>query len=197
MYLNITTFCITLSFLLVLVISTKTQKPAPLTKRRFIPKKTACDLNQLCTNSTAYPKLAIKRLLKRNKKQFGYLAGSVIAPAFDFTSDLLRAPEVEENMCRTKKISMTPKVAFDIKKNRKFIVNVEDFQQIITYETCIDLGESCFGNSAIPNDFETLCKQAYTVVRLLSVTHTGKLEYSYFPVPSTCVCSYRKLNDYG
>nr|WMZ41601.1 spaetzle-4 protein [Altica viridicyanea] len=166
-------------------------------KKKFIPKKHTCKPDQPCTKTPSYPKIAIKKMLNRNKG-FQFLSGSVIEPLNETVILNYRAPaDQEENMCKTRKVSMLPKTAFDTKKKLKYIVNVDDMKQVITYETCVDAGNSCYGNENWPNDIETFCKQSYAVIRLLSVSHAGKLEYAYFPVPSNCVCSYRKQFTYN
>ncbi|KAG5874016.1 hypothetical protein JTB14_025798 [Gonioctena quinquepunctata] len=163
-----------------------------IVKKKFIPKKIICEPDRLCTNTTLYPKGAIKKLLQKNKKKYAHLSGSVIKPTDEMIPQV-RSEYIDSNVCRTRQISKRPLVAFDAKMKQKFIVNVEGYQQIVTYETCVDENSACFGNDHWPNDFQTFCKQAYSMVRLVAVNHSGKLEYAYFPVPSNCVCAYKKL----
>ncbi|CAH1154872.1 unnamed protein product [Phaedon cochleariae] len=177
-------------------------KCEPLTKtimkKKFIPKKTSCDSDHLCTQTEFYPTRAINKMIssKKNKNKFAHLRGNVIEPTNDVISVNARSPEdfADKNMCQTRRTSKIPMVAFDTKKRQKFIVNTKSYQQIVIYETCKEPEGPCYGNDSLPYDIQTFCKQAYSIVRLVSVSHTGQLEYGYFPVPSNCVCSYKTTN---
>nr|XP_023015337.1 uncharacterized protein LOC111504858 [Leptinotarsa decemlineata] len=171
-----------------------TMKTKTTIKKKFIPKKSICDTDMLCTNTTFYPKTAIMKLIKRNKNKFAHLSGNVIKPTEEIVPRIKSVDEyIDSNVCRTRRVSKLPLIAFDAKMKQKFIVNVKGYQQIVSYEICVDENSVCFGNDQWPNDFTTFCKQAYSLVRLVAVSHSGKLEYGYFPIPSNCVCSYRKL----
>ncbi|XP_018564217.1 neurotrophin 1-like [Anoplophora glabripennis] len=161
----------------------------------FVPKH-HCNMGMLCNTTKNYPEQEIQRLVERNKKKFAPLSGSVIEPADQLVPQIRNSVEEYEemNMCRTKRVTVMPKTGFDVNMKLRYIVNVQGFEQVLTYETCVDASSECFGNELLPNDFKTFCKQTYNIVRLVSINNSGKLEYGRFTVPSSCVCSYRRDN---
>ncbi|KAJ8985636.1 hypothetical protein NQ317_015132, partial [Molorchus minor] len=163
--------------------------------RLFAPKH-HCNVGEvLCNTTKFYPEKEIKKILGRNRRKFEPLSGPVIEPG-----DLVQMPQIknsldeyqEVNMCRTRTVTVVPKTGFDVDMKLRYIVNVEGFQQALTYETCLDANQDCFGSDLLPFDYKTLCKQTYNIVRLVSLSEAGKLEYGRFTVPSNCVCSYKK-----
>ncbi|CAG9857630.1 unnamed protein product [Phyllotreta striolata] len=177
--------------------SAKSTRLKPHKTAKFVPKKTTCKSKDLCNEAPDYPAEDMARLLRKHRKKLQYLPGTVVKTLGDkHPRPVLRSPDVGENLCRTMRYSVIPKIAYDTQNRPKYIVNVANFTQIIKYETCVNENESCYGNEVWPDAMRTFCKRAYTVIRLLSVSHSGKMQYAYFPVPSNCVCSYLKTIPY-
>ncbi|CAH1107557.1 unnamed protein product [Psylliodes chrysocephalus] len=196
MYLKLYFFLLVCTSLWIFVVTMNT-KIRPI-KKKFIPRQnTLCPPNEPCDKTPGYPLRAITALLKRNKKKIEFLSGTAMQPLNEAT---FRSPEDPENLCKTRRYSVAPKTAPDIQNNTKFIVNVEGFKQLVTYENCMrekDGSEkACTGYEFWPNDFKTTCRQAHTVIRMLSLTYSGKMDYAYFPIPSGCYCAYTKLNKF-
>lgn len=82
----------------------------------------------------------MEKLLKKNKKRFNQLSGSVVEPAKVNLEPQLRLLEnedyQEENMCRTKKVTVAPRVGIG-RHSRVYIANTEKFQQTVVYEICV------------------------------------------------------------
>lgn len=81
----------------------------------------------------------MKKLLKKNNKKFNLLSGSIVEPAkasFEPQLKLLEEDYQEENMCRTKKVTVAPKVGVG-RNSRVFIANTPEFQQTVVYEICV------------------------------------------------------------
>ncbi|KAG5870859.1 hypothetical protein JTB14_029976 [Gonioctena quinquepunctata] len=102
----------------------------------FKPRE-KCYPDMFCTNSTFYPREAIKQLLKekKNRRKFSHLSGSVIQPS-DHFSPKARDSLVYTNFCQTRAITKMPDIALDAKMNPKYIVNTEEYRQTVTYKTC-------------------------------------------------------------
>ncbi|KAJ8937360.1 hypothetical protein NQ314_011905 [Rhamnusium bicolor] len=82
----------------------------------------------------------IRRIVERNRKKYAPLYGAVIEPAENGLFPQIRnaAEEFEEiNMCRTRKVTVMPKTGFDVNMKLRYIVNVDGFEQVLTYETCV------------------------------------------------------------
>lgn len=163
------------------------KQPGKKLRTKFIPKSSCGEA--VCNNTVTYPDNLIQKLVRKRKYLKLFSKVALIEPAANQMLPTLRGPE-PNNLCRTKTITIFPKVAFDVASNQwRYIVNIKDFEQTLVYETCVDEGKTCIDKEILPYDFHTFCKQKYNVVRLVSVTNNGKLEYGKFQVPSTCVCS--------
>lgn len=111
--------------------------------KQFQPARTACgtgnSLQLICNSTTNYPEKKFKRLLKKNKKIFEKLRGSVVQPdKNDFVPKLRAWDSIEEgNVCRTRKVTMSPTVGFGPKMEAKYIANIPEFEQVVEYELCV------------------------------------------------------------
>ncbi|XP_060526945.1 uncharacterized protein LOC132702377 [Cylas formicarius] len=171
--------------------------PTEIKKRRskhvkFVPEydRTSCYPFGLCNETAAYPEEHIEKLVKKikNKKLLQLFNESLVESLEKVPKTEFREPSLTENLCRTKRVSVLPKTAKTVDNKLRFVVNVQGLSQSLIYETCVDEGADCIDNKMFPYNFQTVCKQKYSVVRLMSVNETGKLEYGRFLVPSTCAC---------
>ncbi|KAL1506147.1 hypothetical protein ABEB36_005564 [Hypothenemus hampei] len=164
--------------------------------RKFIPKirKTSCTGLEICNDSNSYPTKRIQKLVKRKKNLPFFSTLNLIEPADDVPVPSLRDSPEMKNLCRTRTLTMVPKTGFDHQsQEHRYIVNVKDHVQTVVYETCVNPKEQeCKIDLKNPYEYHTGCVQKYNMVRLVSLTKTGNLEYGKFMVPSTCVCSYFK-----
>ncbi|CAG9773001.1 unnamed protein product [Ceutorhynchus assimilis] len=170
------------------------------TKNRFKPKfnPSSCTFSLgICNRTDAYPINAIQRLVKRKKNLQLFSKVSLIEPASDFPLPQVRNTIEPDNLCRTQTVTILPKVGYDLQSGEhRFIINIKDYVQTVVYETCVKPDEECIGADSFPFGFRTLCKQKNNIVRLVSLTSKGNIEYGKFMVPSTCICSYyRDINN--
>lgn len=99
-----------------------------------------CQPHELCEQVKNYPLKEITRMLKKNKR-FNLLSGSVVEPV---KTKVFLEPQLkhidesyqEENMCRTKKVTVLPRIGIGRRKSF-FIVNTPEFHQTVEYETCV------------------------------------------------------------
>lgn len=148
----------------------------------------------LCSNVANYPNISVKNIITK-RKEFHHLFGSVIEP-YTPPSLLERSPilndvEDEQNMCPVLTYTLRPQTALNKNTKRVVIVNVDDFKQEVSFEVCVP-NAKCFMDDHKPLFYETFCKQQYTLIRLVAVAESGDLILDSVPIPSSCVCSYRR-----
>ncbi|XP_044756477.1 protein spaetzle-like [Coccinella septempunctata] len=177
---------------LLMVCQAKRSTPSRiLRKRSFKPKDVDEDCKGIeCTSPSRYPERQINKLARRLRIES---FGKVFEPTKMFDIKL-RSPFDEEddegeNVCAFREVTIFPKTAKDEDYKLRFIVNTKEHQQGITYQLCTSK-ESFINRMLLGYYF--FCKQNYSTVRLLYLTEDGQLEYGKFPVPSACVCSYKK-----
>ncbi|ENN71706.1 uncharacterized protein LOC109543982 [Dendroctonus ponderosae] len=162
-------------------------------KDKFSPKiVSTCNALEICNETRTYPFKVIQRLVKRKKNLPLFSKVSLIEPADDVPIPKLRGPGMEpNNLCKTKTITVLPKAGYDHNSGeQRFIINIKDYVQSVVYETCAEPNQECIDPKMLPFGFRTLCRQKYNIVRLVSLSSDGKVDYGKFMVPSTCVCSY-------
>ncbi|KAF5304382.1 hypothetical protein FQA39_LY09761 [Lamprigera yunnana] len=148
----------------------------------------------LCSNITNYPSNNIKSIIQK-RKEFHNLFGPVIQP-YEPPTLSGKSPSIiegfeEKNMCATRKYTHYPQTALNKYRKRVVIVNVDDFKQAVSFEICIP-NSKCFMDAHKPLHYETSCKQQFTLIRLVSVEESGTVVLDNIPIPSNCVCTYRR-----
>ncbi|KAB0793958.1 hypothetical protein PPYR_13578 [Photinus pyralis] len=146
-------------------------------------------IHNLCYNITDYPSERVKDLIIK-KEEFHHLFGSIVQP--------YRPPAILEksaidnedvNMCAVVKYRIWPQTALNKDFKKVWIANVDNYKQDVTFEVCLP-NKKCFMDSHMPSNFETFCKQQYTVIKLVSMKDDD-LVLESIPIPSSCACSYR------
>lgn len=94
-------------------------------------------LHNLCTNVTNYPSIYIQNVISKSK-QFDQYFGSVIQPYNQPRLSAKSSQDYEErNMCDTIQFKYFPELAKNKLNKRVIIVNVENFRQAVSFETCV------------------------------------------------------------
>ncbi|XP_066146978.1 neurotrophin 1-like [Euwallacea fornicatus] len=180
-----------------LAVPLKEASKKPKDRSRYIPKKfhhETCDYLGICDSIGSYPIKTIQKLVKRKKNLPLFSNVSLIEPADDMPAAKMRVSEELNNLCRTRTLTVTPKVGYDYHSGEpRFIINVANHVQTVVYETCAEPNQPCIDSHLLPYDYHTQCTQKYNIIRLVSLTKDRKVEYGKFKVPSTCVCSQLKL----
>ncbi|XP_031354673.1 uncharacterized protein LOC116179102 isoform X2 [Photinus pyralis] len=170
----------------------KTPTTATAKRNGNLGESNAC-VHHLCSNVTNYPTVDVNTIIKK-KKEFHHFFGSVIEP-YSPPEILGKAPVYgateDQNMCPVKTYKLSPQTALSVTMKRVVIVNVEDFKQVVSFEVCIP-NKKCFMDDRKPLFYETFCKQQYTLIRLVTVAESGDLILDNVPIPSSCVCSYKR-----
>ncbi|KAF5298679.1 hypothetical protein FQR65_LT09659 [Abscondita terminalis] len=148
----------------------------------------------LCNNITNYPSNNIKNIIEK-KKEFHNLFGPVIQP-YEPPTLLGKSPSIieefeEKNMCATRQYTNYPQTALNKYRKRVVIINVDDFKQAVSFEICLP-NAKCFMDAHKPLHYETSCKQQFTLIRLVAVEENGNVILDSIPIPSGCVCTYRR-----
>ncbi|XP_050293540.1 uncharacterized protein LOC126734074 [Anthonomus grandis grandis] len=164
-------------------------------QEKFIPKfnPATCKMGMMaiCNDTLTYPTKTIQKLVKRKKNLQLFSDVSLIEPAEDVPIPKMRDNSEPNNLCRTQTVTIVPKAGYDYHSGeQRFIINIKDYVQTVVYETCVEPDKECIDKGILPFGRETICKQKYNIVRLVSLTKEGNVEYGKFMVPSTCVCSY-------
>ncbi|KAK5649212.1 hypothetical protein RI129_000241 [Pyrocoelia pectoralis] len=146
-------------------------------------------IHHLCYNITNYPSSSVKDIITRNK-DFHHLFGSVIRPYSPPTLSPKFTSNEDENMCAVLTYTVRPQTALNKSTKRVVVANVDDYKQEVSFEVCVP-NTKCFMDDHKPAQFETACKQQYTVVKLVTVAENGQLTLDSVPIPSSCVCTYR------
>ncbi|XP_066252395.1 neurotrophin 1-like [Euwallacea similis] len=179
-----------------LAVPLKETSKKPKDRSRYIPKKfhlKNCEYLGICESIGSYPIKTIQKLVKRKKNLPLFSNVSLIEPAADMSAPKVRASEELDNLCRTRTLTITPKVGYDYHSGEpRFIINVENHVQTVVYESCAEPDQPCIDSKLLPYDYHTQCTQKYNIIRLVSLTQDKKVEYGKFKVPSTCVCSQLK-----
>ncbi|RWS30768.1 uncharacterized protein B4U80_02444 [Leptotrombidium deliense] len=110
-----------------------------------------------------------------------------------------RQTEDGEEICRTRKMYITPKAALNDKSEWKYIINLGDkdpqLKQVIKVDVCVSPGEPCSNQIQLPFGFVSRCKQKYLKKKLLSLDADGEgTSTENFFVPSCCVCEIIRPN---
>lgn len=78
-------------------------------------------------------------MLNKHRKAYDKIFGSVIEPIENIVLPLMKnhlEPE-EQNFCKTKRVTVFPKIAYDLDYKQQFIVNVKGREQSVSFETCM------------------------------------------------------------
>lgn len=96
----------------------------------------------LCSATSSYPTSYVKKLLKQ-RTDLPKLSETIIEPTASGRSDGIVVPQLrsldvqETNLCETKHVTVFPKVAYDVDVVQRFVVNVKEHRQLVSFETCL------------------------------------------------------------
>lgn len=150
-------------------------------------------VHHLCYNMTNYPSDTIKNIIAKKKEyhhHFGFVIEPYTPPSILEKSPISSGTE-DLNMCATRQYTHYPQTALNKFSKRVVIVNVDDFKQSVSFEICLS-NVKCFMDDHAPLHYETSCKQQYTLIRLVAIAENGNVSLDSIPVPSSCVCTYRR-----
>ncbi|CAH1373156.1 hypothetical protein MTP99_014585 [Tenebrio molitor] len=130
----------------------------------------------------------IKKLLSERRYVNTNTTKKVMEPAYSVNA---RSHSIrEERFCRCKKITFRPN--FD-KKTNMVIVNVDQYQQKLSFEVC-KTNQTSFASKILNRwrSVQTWCKQLFTNVRLLYLNNEDELEYKATMIPNGCAHMFTK-----
>uniref|UniRef100_A0A8W7LVL1 Spaetzle domain-containing protein n=1 Tax=Anopheles arabiensis TaxID=7173 RepID=A0A8W7LVL1_ANOAR len=159
--------------------------------------KRMADLNELFTNDPEkitfengsypphYPRATIDKILQKNMDKYADLfEGSIKREPLSTRVD----SEGDKYLCNS--IAHTE---YPTKVNDYMIVNMENFFQSISYETCSNLGGRC-SNSHTGHGYELKCQQTYRTHKLFSVApNANKFDLVEVTFPSCCKCTHVRV----
>lgn len=95
-----------------------------------------CNFN-ICESDTNYPEDEVRRIVNQHESFHSFLKGKVIEPVPNGISIFSRSGEgTPQTFCKTTDITAAPKLMMDIDKKERHIVNVQNYSQILRYQTC-------------------------------------------------------------
>ncbi|CAH0558865.1 unnamed protein product [Brassicogethes aeneus] len=148
-------------------------------------------VDNLCISNLNYPTKKIQEKLA-NTKKYKELSGDILRLGSkpNGANPMLRfLEEPERNLCRTRTRKVYPKFVLGDDMEKRYVVNLKKFRQGIEFEQCVS--ETPEYATELMN-IETKCVQQYTVIRFLVYNGaTEELEYTEYPVPTTCLCMYK------
>nr|WMZ41598.1 spaetzle-1 protein [Altica viridicyanea] len=140
----------------------------------------------ICETVLDYPTEKIQKLIDRSVNIKKYFENQV---PIVFDSRLSEG----ENLCAIKSYTVFPKSATNIKGTEQLVVNVDDYQQGVNFETCENVDKACKYTDTFPDDYTTACEQKYTIRKLMAISkETHQPIFDNFKMPSCCVCTIKK-----
>uniref|UniRef100_A0A182U556 Spaetzle domain-containing protein n=1 Tax=Anopheles melas TaxID=34690 RepID=A0A182U556_9DIPT len=132
-----------------------------------------------------YPRATIDKILQKNMDKYADLfEGSIKREPLSTRVD----SEGDKYLCNS--IAHTE---YPTKVNDYMIVNMENFFQSISYETCSNLGGRC-SNSHTGHGYELKCQQTYRTHKLFSVApNANKFDLVEVTFPSCCKCTHVRV----
>lgn len=156
-------------------------------------------IHGLCSDVNEYPTHSITSLIANNKEFHKYF-GNIVEP---YEKPILRPKfnmaleefDEEKNMCAVTRYMRYPQMALRDYREPVVIVNVEGFRQSVIFEVC-DTNSKCFLDDHKPVGYETACRQQYSNIRFVTITNDYNITMKSIPIPSSCVCTYKKILNY-
>jgi len=164
---------------------------------------------EFCDDELNYPSSEINELLGSNLTQNyfediltghtdnGCLQKRAKIPSISQTTETDQEDFVDgkEFLCAYKEKQEFPTKAKNISGKWKYIINTENYRQIVATQTCRHFSDekhskSCtYGAGREGNHPEaTKCKQLYFNQKMLSISEDGSIEFDTFTFPSNCAC---------
>ncbi|XP_034943885.1 uncharacterized protein [Chelonus insularis] len=97
-------------------------------------------------------------------------------------------------LCHSMRQYLRPKSARTELDELLFVVNNENFVQIIEVEICNNHQKTCDFSENFPAGYTSVCEQKYVNRKLLAIDSSKKLSPKIFKIPAGCCCGV-KFND--
>lgn len=147
-------------------------------------KQCAVHNQTFCTNDTTYPSEFIQRILAQSDHKILALFDDIVPTE---TSIVNRHDSEEIELCDTNSIRDYPLSATNTKGKDFYIVNVDNFKQVVTISVC--MSEKCNDIVTLPDGYRTECIQQFVPIQLVSLSPEGQPMRDVFPFPVYCSCS--------
>ncbi|KAJ8937536.1 hypothetical protein NQ318_022960 [Aromia moschata] len=156
----------------------------------------------LCDEVEGYPTDKIHRILNHSKELRKFFSTKIteiiVTTPPNVDSRFGADSSMAEPLCKTMVHTRFPKSAVNMNNIEQLLINVDNYQQGIQYETCSTNNGPCMFAQEFPQDYVASCTQKYTVRKLMVVgKESDNPVFDDFKIPSCCVCTVQQVTNNG